>query len=357
MAITAKTVTINDTALTTEQQNQLQYNALATLVTNNDLMVEGTARNNTTLNTTAFTGNYRSIVNAINLLATNITSATDKANTAVTTCNSVYDGLGLSASEDLATLKTNLSAGDDATIVTLLTKIYDLIKNNSGSSSSSSSSDTTTYLTAADLETALASYAKTTDLSSYAKSSDLSDYAKTSALSGYATTDSLSAYAKTTDLDSYEKTSDLTTVLADYAKASDISDVARTSDLTAYAKTTDLSGYATTASVTETLKSYATTASVEEKIAAIGSTGPTFKIVETLPTTDIDTSAIYLVKNSDSATDNQYTEYYRLNDAWEIFGVVTTSTTIESTTDSDADALFAEQIEAEVTEDTSATEE
>ena len=45
-----------------------------------------------------------------------------------------------------------------------------------------------------------------------------------------------------------------------------------------------------------------------------------FEIVTTLPSTDISTSTIYLVLKSTSGTSNIYTEYYYINNNWEIIG-------------------------------------
>lgn len=45
-----------------------------------------------------------------------------------------------------------------------------------------------------------------------------------------------------------------------------------------------------------------------------------FEIVTTLPSTNISTSTIYLVLKSTSETSNIYTEYYYINNNWEIIG-------------------------------------
>lgn len=45
-----------------------------------------------------------------------------------------------------------------------------------------------------------------------------------------------------------------------------------------------------------------------------------FLIVQTLPTTDISTSTIYLVPKSTSQTQNVYDEYVYINNAWELIG-------------------------------------
>lgn len=48
-----------------------------------------------------------------------------------------------------------------------------------------------------------------------------------------------------------------------------------------------------------------------------------FKVVESLPTTDIDVNKIYLVLSSKSGTENTYTEYGYVNNKWEKFGEYT----------------------------------
>ncbi len=45
-----------------------------------------------------------------------------------------------------------------------------------------------------------------------------------------------------------------------------------------------------------------------------------FKVVESLPTADIDATKIYLVKSAASKTGNIYTEYIYVEDKWEEFG-------------------------------------
>lgn len=45
-----------------------------------------------------------------------------------------------------------------------------------------------------------------------------------------------------------------------------------------------------------------------------------FKVVTTLPTTDIDTTKIYLVKSAETTTGNLYTEYIYADGAWEKLG-------------------------------------
>lgn len=45
-----------------------------------------------------------------------------------------------------------------------------------------------------------------------------------------------------------------------------------------------------------------------------------FLIVQTLPTTDISTSTIYLVPKGTSQTQNVYDEYVYINNAWELIG-------------------------------------
>lgn len=45
-----------------------------------------------------------------------------------------------------------------------------------------------------------------------------------------------------------------------------------------------------------------------------------FLIVQTLPTTDIQTNAIYLVPKSPSGTNDIYNEYVYINNSWEMLG-------------------------------------
>ena len=44
------------------------------------------------------------------------------------------------------------------------------------------------------------------------------------------------------------------------------------------------------------------------------------EVVETLPTEDIDTSAIYLVPSDDPTTQDLYLEYMYINNQWELLG-------------------------------------
>ena len=59
---------------------------------------------------------------------------------------------------------------------------------------------------------------------------------------------------------------------------------------------------------------------VNEIIGDIGSTGFTPIIVETLPTSNISTSTIYLVLNEQQGNENIYDEYIYINNKWEIVG-------------------------------------
>lgn len=60
---------------------------------------------------------------------------------------------------------------------------------------------------------------------------------------------------------------------------------------------------------------YLTSSDIANLVNGLG-----FEVVNALPTQDIDTNKIYLVRNSDSTGDDLYTEYLRLNDSWEILG-------------------------------------
>lgn len=96
-----------------------------------------------------------------------------------------------------------------------------------------------------------------------------------------------------------------TTDLSDYAKLSDIPDVTGKAD-----KATTLAGYGITNAYTK--------GEVNSLIGAISALD--FRVVQSLPTTDISTSTIYLVPKSTSQTQNVYDEYLYVNNSWEQIG-------------------------------------
>lgn len=90
---------------------------------------------------------------------------------------------------------------------------------------------------------------------------------------------------------------------------------------------------------------------VNEAIGDIGSTGFTPIIVETLPTSNISTSTVYLVLNEQQADKNIYNEYIYINNKWEIVG----STAVDLSnyyTKSEIDSMISGGTGGEVTGDT-----
>ena len=63
-----------------------------------------------------------------------------------------------------------------------------------------------------------------------------------------------------------------------------------------------------------------------------------FEIVQSLPATDISTSKIYLVAKNTSGTNQVYTEYAYVNNAWEIIG--DTSMTIETLSNAEVATIW-----------------
>ena len=61
----------------------------------------------------------------------------------------------------------------------------------------------------------------------------------------------------------------------------------------------------------------------KEEVNNLVDTIPKFaiEVVTTLPTTQISTSTIYLIKTSETETGNLYTEYIYVNGNWEILGI------------------------------------
>jgi hypothetical protein len=90
---------------------------------------------------------------------------------------------------------------------------------------------------------------------------------------------------------------------------------------------------------------------VNEAIGDIGSTGFTPIIVETLPTSNISTSTVYLVLNEQQADKNIYNEYIYVGGKWEIVG----STAVDLSnyyTKSEIDSMISGGTSGEVTGDT-----
>ena len=57
-----------------------------------------------------------------------------------------------------------------------------------------------------------------------------------------------------------------------------------------------------------------------DNVISLDYTYDLFEIVETLPTSDIDTNKIYVIKSEEPGDGNEYIEYIYINDKWEIFG-------------------------------------
>ena len=57
-----------------------------------------------------------------------------------------------------------------------------------------------------------------------------------------------------------------------------------------------------------------------DNVISLDYTYDLFEIVETLPTSDIDTNKIYVIKSEEPSDGNEYIEYIYINDKWEIFG-------------------------------------
>lgn len=63
-----------------------------------------------------------------------------------------------------------------------------------------------------------------------------------------------------------------------------------------------------------------------------------FEIVNSLPSSNISTSKIYLVAKTTSGTNQVYTEYAYVNNAWEIIG--DTSMTIDTLSNTEIDTIW-----------------
>lgn len=85
---------------------------------------------------------------------------------------------------------------------------------------------------------------------------------------------------------------------------------------------------------------YQTSSQVQSAIAtAISGIGTfRFEVVNSLPTTDISTSTIYLVAKSSAGTDNVYTEYAYINNNWEILG--DTQVSIDALTNAEVQTIW-----------------
>ena len=81
----------------------------------------------------------------------------------------------------------------------------------------------------------------------------------------------------------------------------------------------------------------ATMSDITSAISGIGTFS--FEIVQTLPSSNISTSKIYLVPKSTSGTNQVYTEYAYVNNAWEIIG--DTSMSIDTLTNNEIDTIWS----------------
>lgn len=100
--------------------------------------------------------------------------------------------------------------------------------------------------------------------------------------------------------------------------------------------TTDTEGQGSYGTLTGiTTKSYVDNA-ITTALSGISSFS--FEIVQSLPATDISTSKIYLVAKNTSGTNQVYTEYAYVNNAWEIIG--DTSMTIETLSNAEVATIW-----------------
>lgn len=85
---------------------------------------------------------------------------------------------------------------------------------------------------------------------------------------------------------------------------------------------------------------YQTSSQVQSAIATAISGISTFRfeVVNSLPTTDISTSTIYLVAKSSAGTNNVYTEYAYVNNNWEILG--DTQVSIDALTNAEVQTIW-----------------
>lgn len=81
----------------------------------------------------------------------------------------------------------------------------------------------------------------------------------------------------------------------------------------------------------------ATMSDITSAISGIGTFS--FEIAQTLPSSNISTSKIYLVPKSTSGTNQVYTEYAYVNNAWEIIG--DTSMSIDTLTNNEIDTIWS----------------
>lgn len=80
----------------------------------------------------------------------------------------------------------------------------------------------------------------------------------------------------------------------------------------------------------------ATMADITSAIGGVGSFS--FEIVQSLPSQDISTSKIYLVAKNTQGTNQVYTEYAYVNNAWEIIG--DTSMTVDTLSNAEIDTIW-----------------
>lgn len=301
--------------------NDLQFNVLSTKTADNTKMTyKSSATLNKALNPNVFTGASTSIVNAINATYSRAEEAINQSKTAVASSS-------IGTDEERATLAEKLTA---TTVAGMLIELYDMVQAKGDGAETPSTPNMEGYAKLSDLE----AYAKIVDLPSlddYAKSADLTGLVTEAQLkevsdaipsvSGFVTADVLDAYAKVVDipsLDGYAKLTDIPS-LDGYVKSADIADVVHTS----------------------ALENYVTKAELAAEVEALSKIGPSFEVVEELPTENISTSAIYIIRNEATEGDNLYTEYYYKNGAWEVLGSYAPKVTDE----------FQEIIEAHIEED------
>lgn len=347
-----ESITINDTELTTSQIQDLQVNILTEKVdstTNSKMVYNTAARKNKGINPEILDSNV-SVVNVINRLSENTVAATNNSTSALNICSDVQSTVGILDADAVAEVGAKIGATD---LLGMISKLYDMIKA-LDTGTAGDTPDMTGYAKLSDLEDLVTAaqlkevsdaipstdgFITTAALDGYAKTADipsLDGYAKTAdipSLEGYVTADALTDVVHSSDiegmltasaLDGYAKTTDIPS-LDGYAKTADYADVLRTGALTGYAKTSDLDDVVRTSDIsdvvrTSTLNSYITTEALEEKLSNL-KVGPKFKVVETLPTTDIDESVIYIVRNTESTdATNQFDEYYFVNNGWEKLG-------------------------------------
>lgn len=330
-------ITITDGMNLGDFNKELQANILTEYILNEDpLKYSSKVKTNKGINPTLFGANtkYASIVNALNALYTNVDATNNQGSLVLAKLDTINNNIG-----DTTVITSKLALDNTATIADIANKLYEIIQTKGDAGESTGvTPDLSNYVTKEEFDALDQRTSIDPDLAAQLQFKVEGNSGKI----GDALASILIHFEEVED--NLDRATDTIYQLQDTITGlqntiNNLQD--RIEQLEA---PTENPGYLTESEIREMLN---------EKFEALGHVGPSFTIVTELPTENIDTSTIYLVRNAKEDGDNLYVEYYYMNGKWEELGSFSPSITGEG----DLDDLEEEVIEAYIEEEDSDADE